>query len=66
MTDQSPEVGPTGRDAEQLPARGAMSLIDEDVAVPVNAAVAASVLSDDATASAVAAQQPGDGVAPPG
>jgi hypothetical protein len=41
---------------EQLPERAAMSLINLNVAVPVNAAVAANVLSDNATAYADAAQ----------
>ncbi len=41
---------------EQLPERAAMSLINANVAIPINAAVAANVLSDDATAYADAAQ----------
>ena len=41
---------------EQLPDREAMSLVDANVAVPVNAAVAANVLSDGATAGADATQ----------
>jgi hypothetical protein len=41
---------------EELPERAAMSLINLNVAVPVNAAVAANVLSDNATAYADAAQ----------
>jgi hypothetical protein len=41
---------------EQLPDREAMSLIDANVAAPVNAAVAANVLSDDAVAYANATQ----------
>ena len=41
----------------ELPERAAMSLIDANVAVPVNAAVAANVLSDHSTASADADQQ---------
>jgi len=41
---------------EQLPDREAMSLINANIAVPVNAAVAANVLSDNATAYADAAQ----------
>ena len=39
---------------ENLPDREAMSLVDANVAVPVNAAVAANVLSDGATATATA------------
>ena len=41
---------------EELPDREAMSLINANVAVPVNAAVAANVLSDNATAIAEAEQ----------
>ncbi len=41
---------------EQLPEREAMSLIDANVAVPVNAAVALNVLSDDSVAYANAEQ----------
>jgi len=42
--------------AEQLPDREAMSLVNANLAIPVNAAVAANVLSDNATAYADAAQ----------
>ena len=42
--------------AEELPDREAMSLINANLAAPVNAAVAANVLSDNATAYADAAQ----------
>jgi hypothetical protein len=42
--------------AEQLPDREAMSLINANLAAPVNAAVAANVLSDDSTATATATQ----------
>jgi hypothetical protein len=41
---------------EELPDREAMSLINANIAVPVNAAVAANVLSDDAIAYADATQ----------
>ena len=41
---------------EALPERAAMSLINANIAVPVNAAVAANVLSDNATAYADATQ----------
>ncbi len=41
---------------EQLPDREAMSLINANVAAPVNAAVAANVLSDDSIAYANAEQ----------
>jgi hypothetical protein len=41
---------------EELPERAAMSLVNANIAIPVNAAVAANVLSDGATAYANAAQ----------
>lgn len=44
------------QEAEQLPDREAMSLINANVAAPVNAAVALNALSDDATAIANAEQ----------
>ena len=42
---------------EELPERAAMSLVNANLAVPVNLAVAANVLSDGATAYADAVQQ---------
>jgi hypothetical protein len=42
---------------EPLPERSAMSLINANLAVPVNAAVAANVLSGHATAEADAIQE---------
>ena len=42
---------------EELPERAAMSLINANIAIPVNAAIAANVLSDGAIAYADAAQQ---------
>jgi hypothetical protein len=42
---------------EPLPERAAMSLINANVAVPVNAGVAANVLSNDSNATADADQQ---------
>jgi hypothetical protein len=42
---------------EALPERAAMSLVNANVAIPINAAVAANVLSDNAVAYANAAQQ---------
>lgn len=42
--------------AEQLPDREAMSLLNANVAAPVNAAAALNVLSDDSTATANASQ----------
>ena len=41
---------------EELPDREAMSLINANLAAPVNAAVAANVLSDNSTAGAFADQ----------
>jgi hypothetical protein len=42
---------------EQLPERAAMSLVNANIAIPINAAVAANVLSDGAIAYADATQQ---------
>ena len=60
MSDISPQ-GLSGEEleaqtAEELPDREAMSLIDANIAVPVNAAVAANVLSDGSVAIADATQ----------
>ena len=44
------------QDGEQLPDREAMSLINANLAIPVNAAVAANVLSDGSVAYADADQ----------
>jgi hypothetical protein len=41
---------------EELPERAAMSLVNANIAIPINAAVAANVLSDGAVAYANAAQ----------
>lgn len=41
---------------EELPDREALSLLDANVAIPVNAAVAANVLSDSSAADAEADQ----------
>jgi hypothetical protein len=41
---------------EELPERAAMSLVNANVAIPINAAIAANVLSDNAIAAAQAAQ----------
>jgi 2-polyprenyl-6-methoxyphenol hydroxylase-like FAD-dependent oxidoreductase len=43
-------------DAEQLPERDEMSLVNANVAAPINAAVALNVLSDGSTATADATQ----------
>jgi hypothetical protein len=45
-----------GQDGDELPEREAMSLIDTNVAAPVNAAAALNVLSEDSTAVADADQ----------
>jgi hypothetical protein len=45
---------------EELPERAAMSLVNANIAAPINAAVAANVLSDNSTAYANATQQIGD------
>ena len=42
---------------EPLPDRAAMSLVNANLAIPINAAIAANVLSDDATATAGAIQE---------
>jgi hypothetical protein len=42
---------------EPLPERAAMSLVNANIAIPINAAIAANVLSDSAIAYAEAAQQ---------
>jgi hypothetical protein len=41
---------------EPLPERAAMSLVNANLAIPINAAIAANVLSDNAIAYADAAQ----------
>ena len=41
---------------EELPERAAMSLVNANLAIPINAAIAANVLSDGAVAYADAAQ----------
>ena len=45
---------------EELPERAAMSLVNANIAIPINAAVAANVLSDNSTAYAGAEQTIGD------
>jgi hypothetical protein len=61
MTDQ-PGYKPLTREeltemaGEELPERAAMSLVNANIAIPINAAVAANVLSDGAIAYADAAQ----------
>jgi hypothetical protein len=50
------EQQPQNELTAELPDREAMSLVNANVAVPINAAVAANVLSDGAVAWADAAQ----------
>jgi len=62
MTDQPQEYKRLSREeldelaGEALPERAAMSLINANLAAPVNAAVAANVLSDNSLAYANAEQ----------
>ena len=57
------EYRPVSRDelnalaGEELPERAAMSLINANIAIPINAAIAANVLSDNSAALAGAIQQ---------
>jgi hypothetical protein len=58
-SDQEPELTEeelAQQAGEELPDREAMSLINGNIAAPVNAAVALNVLSDDSTAVATATQ----------
>jgi hypothetical protein len=63
MTKEPDQFKPLTREeladlaGEELPERAAMSLVNANVAIPINAAVAANVLSDGATAAAIANQQ---------
>jgi hypothetical protein len=45
------------QDGEEMPDREEMSLVNANLAIPVNAAVAANVLSDGSNATAGALQQ---------
>jgi hypothetical protein len=63
MGEQTPqEYRPLTREelnrlaGEELPERAAMSLINANIAAPVNLALAANILSDNSTAIAVAQQ----------
>ena len=56
LTQEELEAEASG---EELPDREAMSLVNANVAIPINAAVAANVLSDGAVAYADAAQDAG-------
>lgn len=59
-TDVQPEMSNEDieqqADGEELPDREAMSLINANIAAPINAAVAANVLSDGSVAYADATQ----------
>jgi len=62
QSPKSPQPELTAEELEQqaaaeLPDREAMSLVNANIAIPVNAAVAANVLSDGAVAYADATQQ---------
>jgi hypothetical protein len=62
MTEATQDYRPLSRDelnklaGEELPERAAMSLINANLAIPINAAIAANVLSDGAIAYADADQ----------
>ena len=59
MTDNKPGLTDDeleAQDGEQLPDREQMSLINANVAAPINAAVALNALSDNSTAIASATQ----------
>ena len=61
MTDETRDQGLTREEleeqgGEELPDREAMSLVNANLAIPVNAAVAANVLSDGSVAWADATQ----------
>ena len=55
-TDELTEDELEAEGAEELPDREAMSLVNANLAIPINAAVAANVLSDGAIAYANAEQ----------
>jgi len=60
MSEEPRELTPQeleDQDGAELPDREAMSLVNANIAIPINAAVAANVLSDGATAYADAIQQ---------
>ena len=62
MTDQPTQYRPLTREeineiaGEELPERAAMSLVNANVAAPINLALAANVLSDGSVAYANAVQ----------
>jgi hypothetical protein len=51
------QFDPTSEALVELPSREAMSLVNANLALPINVALAANVLSDGATAAALAQQQ---------
>jgi len=60
MTDEKKELTPEELEeqaGEELPERDEMSLVNANLAVPVNLAAALNVLSDGSTADAGALQQ---------
>jgi len=60
MSDEPRELSQDeleAQEAAELPEREAMSLINANLAIPINAAIAANVLSDGAVAYADATQQ---------
>lgn len=57
MTDEMTPEELADQTSEQLPEREEMALVNANIALPVNAAVAANVLSDGSTAIANAEQQ---------
>ena len=62
MTDEQKDYRTLSREeitelaGEELPERAAMSLVNANVAAPINAALALNVLSDNSTAYASAVQ----------
>jgi len=59
MADKKKELTPEELEAQQgeeMPDREEMSLINANIAAPINAAIAANILSDNSTATANATQ----------
>ena len=62
MSNEQLEYRPFSREeldelaGEELPERAAMSIVNANIAAPVNLALAANILSDNSTAIAVAQQ----------
>jgi len=59
LPDQQPGLSPEelqNQESSELPEREAMSLVNANVAAPINIAAALNVLSDNSTAQAVAVQ----------